>query len=115
MNNSGSLTGKVSLVTGGSGDIGRAIAKRLASAGSNILITYAGAEDRAETTLSEIIQAGGVAQSFKLDQRNPEEIEKVIAYVQNEFGALDILVNNAAWNIGIPFPELQKLLSLIHI
>ena len=109
MNNSGSLTGKVSLVTGGSGDIGRAIAKRLASAGSNILITYAGAEDRAETTLSEIIQAGGVAQSFKLDQRNPEEIEKVIAYVQNEFGALDILVNNAAWNIGIPFPELQKL------
>ena len=109
MNNSGSLTGKVSLVTGGSGDIGRAIAKRLASEGSNILITYAGAEDRAETTLSEIIQAGGVAQSFKLDQRNPEDIEKVIAYVQNEFGALDILVNNAAWNIGIPFPELQKL------
>ncbi len=109
MNNSGSLTGKVSLVTGGSGDIGRAIAKRLASEGSNILITYAEAEDRAETTLSEIIQAGGVAQSFKLDQRNPEDIEKVIAYVQNEFGALDILVNNAAWNIGIPFPELQKL------
>ena len=87
----------------------RAIAKRLASAGSNILITYAGAEDRAETTLSEIMKAGGVAQSFKLDQRNPEDIENVIAYVQNEFGALDILVNNAAWNIGIPFPELQKL------
>ena len=93
MNNSGSLTGKVSLVTGGSGDIGRAIAKRLASEGSNILITYSGAEDRAETTLSEIIQAGGVAQSFKLDQRNPEDIENVIAYVQNEFARPIVFVS----------------------
>ena len=33
----------------------------------------------------------------------------MIAHVQNEFGALDILVNNAAWNIGIPFPELNQL------
>ena len=33
----------------------------------------------------------------------------MVAHVQNEFGALDILVNNAAWNIGIPFPELNQL------
>ena len=109
MNNSGLLTGKVSLITGGSGDIGRAIAKRLASEGSNVLITFAGAKDRAKTTLEEIIEAGGVAHSLKLDQRDPEDIENAIAHVQNEFGALDILVNNAAWNIGIPFPELQQL------
>ena len=109
MNNSGLLRGKVSLVTGGSGDIGRAIAKRLAAEGSNVLITFAGAEDRAQTTLEEIIEVGGVAQSFKLDQRDPEDIENTIAHVQNEFGALDILVNNAAWNIGIPFPELHQL------
>ena len=109
MNNSGLLTGKVSLITGGSGDIGRAIAKRLASEGSNVLITFAGAKDRAQTTLEEIREAGGVAQSLKLDQRDPKDIENAIAHVQNEFGALDILVNNAAWNIGIPFPELQQL------
>jgi 3-oxoacyl-[acyl-carrier protein] reductase len=109
MNNSGLLRGKFSLVTGGSGDIGRAIAKRLAAEGSNVLITFTGAKDRAQATLEEIIEAGGVAQSFKLDQRDPEDIENAIAHVQNEFGALDILVNNAAWNIGIPFPELQQL------
>ena len=109
MNHSGLLRHKVSLITGGSGDIGRAIAKRLAVEGSNVLITFAGAEDRAERTLEEIKEAGGFAQSFRLDQRDPEDIEKVSAHVQNELGALDILVNNAAWNIGIPFPELHQL------
>ncbi len=109
MNESASLKGKISVVTGGSGDIGRAIAKRLALEGSDVLITYAGAEDRAEVTLKEIRDAGGSAQSFKLDQRDPKDIENTIDYVRNEFGSLDILVNNAAWNIGIPFPELEQL------
>ena len=70
MNNSGLLRGKFSLVTGGSGDIGRAIAKRLAAEGSHVLITFAGAEDRAERTLEEIREAGGVAKVSGLIKRS---------------------------------------------
>ncbi|MBA58342.1 MAG: hypothetical protein CMQ40_04130 [Gammaproteobacteria bacterium] len=104
-----SLIGKISMVTGGSGDIGRAIARRLAMSGSTVVVTYEGAEDRAEQTLKEIGDEGGKSTKIQLDQRDPGSIEAAVKSIEDQFGQLDILVNNAAWNIGIPFPELEKL------
>ena len=109
MSEVGSLIGKISMVTGGSGDIGRAIARRLAMSGSTVVVTYEGAEDRAEQTLKEIGDEGGKATKIQLDQRDPGSIEAAVKSIEDQFGQLDILVNNAAWNIGIPFPELEKL------
>ncbi|OUX39008.1 MAG: hypothetical protein CBE21_08120 [Proteobacteria bacterium TMED261] len=103
------LTGKVSLVTGGSGDIGGAIAKRLAQSGSIVVITYVGALEAAQRTVKEITEGGGQAIAAQLDQRAPKDIEAAIAEIGSEHGRLDILVNNAAWNIGIPFPNLDDL------
>ena len=103
------LSGKVSLVTGGSGDIGGAIAKRLAQSGSIVVITYVGALEAARRTVEEITEGGGQAVAAQLDQREPEDIEATIAEIGSEHGRLDILVNNAAWNIGIPFPNLDDL------
>ena len=103
------LNGKVSLVTGGSGDIGGAIAKRLGQSGSTVVITYVGAEEAAEKTVKEIVEEGGQASALQLDQREPEDIESTIKKIADDFGRLDILVNNAAWNIGIPFPNLEDL------
>ena len=103
------LSGKVSLVTGGSGDIGGAIAKRLAQSGSNVVITYVGALEAAQRTVKEITEGGGQAIAAQLDQRAPKDIEAAIAEIGSEHGRLDILVNNAAWNIGIPFPNLDDL------
>ena len=103
------LSGKVSLVTGGSGDIGGAIAKRLAQSGSIVVITYVGALEAAQRTVKEITEGGGQAIAAKLDQRAPKDIEAAIAEIGSEHGRLDILVNNAAWNIGIPFPNLDDL------
>ena len=103
------LSGKVSLVTGGSGDIGGAIAKRLAQSGSIVVITYVGALDAAQRTVEEITEGGGQAVAAQLDQRAPKDIEAAIAEIGSEHGRLDILVNNAAWNIGIPFPNLDDL------
>ena len=103
------LSGKVSLVTGGSGDIGGAIAKRLAQSGSIVVITYIGALEAAQRTVKEITEEGGQAIAAQLDQRAPKDIEAAIAEIGSEHGRLDILVNNAAWNIGIPFPNLDDL------
>tara|TARA_X000000368_G_C23019576_1_gene707339 strand:- start:103 stop:870 length:768 start_codon:yes stop_codon:yes gene_type:complete len=103
------LNGKVSLVTGGSGDIGGAIAKRLGQSGSTVVITYVGAEEAAEKTVKEIVEEGGQASALQLDQREPKDIESTIKKIADDFGRLDILVNNAAWNIGIPFPNLEDL------
>ena len=113
MSISDELEGKVSLVTGGSGDIGSAIAKRLGQSGSTVVITYVGAEDLANQTVDEIKAEGGNASALRLDQRDPNEIEAIISQVSQDQGRLDILVNNAAWNIGIPFPNLEELTAEI--
>ena len=103
------LEGKVALVTGGSGDIGGAIARCLGGAGANVVVTYVGAADAAAATVRDIVDAGGRASALQLDQRSPQAIEACIAGVEAAHGRLDILVNNAAWNIGIPFPDLDAL------
>ena len=113
MSMSDELEGKVSLVTGGSGDIGGAIAKRLGQSGSTVVITYVGAEDLANQAVDEINADGGNASALRLDQRDPNEIETIIGRVSQDYGRLDILVNNAAWNIGIPFPNLNELTAEI--
>ena len=113
MSMSDELDGKVSLVTGGSGDIGNAIAKRLGQSGSTVVITYVGAEDLASQTVDEIKAEGGNASALRLDQRDPNEIEAIINQISQDQGRLDILVNNAAWNIGIPFPNLEELTAEI--
>jgi len=113
MSISDELKGKVSLVTGGSGDIGGAIAKRLGQSGSKVVITFVGAEEAAQRTVEEILKDGGQASALQLDQRVPKDIESTINQIADDLGRLDILVNNAAWNIGIPFPNLEDLTAEI--
>ena len=103
------LNNKVALITGGSGDIGAAIARRLAVAGAEIIITYVGAKDSAEAVIDDIQNNGGIGHCRQLDQRDPAAITALMADITQRWQRLDILVNNAAWNIGIPFPNLEDL------
>ena len=103
------LAGQVALVTGGSGDIGRAIAIKLAEAGATVVVTSLGFAQGAQTTLAGIESAGGQGHRCRLDQRDPAAIEACAADFGARHGRLDILVNNAAWNVGIPFGDLAAL------
>lgn len=103
------LNGKVALVTGGSGDIGRAIAKALAAAGVDVAVSYVGEAARAEEVVESLRKSGRRSHAIQLDQRDPKSIDACVKNVIDQFGRVDILINNAGWNIGIPFPDLAAL------
>jgi len=107
------LTKKTAFVTGGSGDIGGAIARALAAAGADIAISYVGELNRATATVNALRALGRRSLAVQLDQRDPKAIDAAARKVVDEFGRVDILVNNAAWNIGIPFKELDPLTAEI--
>jgi 3-oxoacyl-[acyl-carrier protein] reductase len=103
------LTEKVAFVTGGSGDIGGAIVRALAASGANVAVSYVGEASRAGAAVDAVQKLGRQSLAVQLDQRDPKSIESCVDKVIGNFGRIDILVNNAAWNIGIPFTALDAL------
>jgi 3-oxoacyl-[acyl-carrier protein] reductase len=103
------LGGTVALVTGGSGDLGGAIARALAAAGADVAVAYVSHLPEANATADAVRAAGRRSLVVPLDQRDPAAIDAAVAAVAARLGRLDILVNNAAWNIGIPFAALEAL------
>jgi 3-oxoacyl-[acyl-carrier protein] reductase len=107
------LAGRVAFVTGGSGDVGGAVANALAAAGADVAISYIGNTDGASVTAAAVNATGRRALAVQLDQRDPAAIDAAVREVAGAFGRVDILVNNAAWNIGIPFRNLDALTAEI--
>jgi 3-oxoacyl-[acyl-carrier protein] reductase len=103
------LKGSVALVTGGSGDIGGGIVRALGAAGVGVAVAYTGNEAGARRIAEEVRSLGAASISVQLDQADSLSVEAAIAATVSEFGRLDILVNNAAWNISIPFPDLEAI------
>ncbi len=103
------IGGKVAFVTGGSGDIGSAIARGLAKAGADVAVSFVGDAQRAGATADAVKKIGRRSLAVQLDQRDSNSIDNSVKMVMAEFGRIDILVNNAGWNIGIPFRDLNAL------
>ena len=103
------LSGRVALVTGGSGDLGTAICRALARRKVDVAVGYVEQRERADRVVAEVQGMGGRAMAFQLDQSDVTSADPVVASVVEHFGRLDVLVNNAAWNIGIPFTDLETL------
>src|SRR5262250_1242409 len=103
------LTDRVALVAGGTGLLGPAIGRALAGAGADIAVTDLERTDAARETTAAVEALGRRAWSVALDQTKAEPIPAAVEAVAKHYGRLDILVNNAAWNISIPFPELEAL------
>src|ERR1700688_4388341 len=112
-----SLEGKVALVTGGSRGIGAAIAKRLASDGAKVAITYAKDANSASAVVKTIESAGGRAEALPADAADPKAIQDAVQRTIETFGQLDILVNNAGTAIPKSFEEatLEEIDQVINL
>jgi 3-oxoacyl-[acyl-carrier protein] reductase len=101
------LKDKVALITGASRGIGAASAKALAHHGAKVVINYIKSKDKADELLDEIKKAGGKGMVYQADVRNQDAVNDMVESTLNEFGKIDILVNNANINFPIrPFIEL---------
>lgn len=94
----GKLSGKVALITGGDSGIGRSVAVLFAREGAKITFTYLPEEELdARATLEHVKEAGGEALMIPFDVTEQSDCEKVVNDTLEQFGQLDILVNNAAF------------------
>ncbi len=93
---SGKLQGKVALITGGDSGIGRAVAIAYAKEGANVAIVYLKSHDDAKQTKQMVEEKGGRATTIAGDVGDETFAMQAVQQTVDEFGQLDILVNNAA-------------------
>ncbi|MGH8765228.1 MAG: SDR family NAD(P)-dependent oxidoreductase [Burkholderiales bacterium] len=112
------LAGKVALVTGSARNIGRAIALELARGGAAVLVHANSSRAEAEQTVAAIRAAGGRASLQLADVTDRAAVDRMVAAGVQEFGRLDLLVNNAAIRAetpfaGMPYQEWRMVLASI--
>jgi len=100
------LAGKVAIVTGAGRNIGRAIALELAAAGAAVIVNARSNHEEAQAVAREIIAQGGRALAFLADVADARAVDRMIAAASQHFGRIDILVNNAALRVEIPFQDM---------
>ena len=104
------LRGAVALVTGGNGGLGQRICHALAREGAHVAVMYAASRDQAEEVARGLAAAHQVnAAAFPCDITSADAVRQLVADVMRRFGRIDILVNDAAFNKAIPFPDLDSL------
>jgi 3-oxoacyl-[acyl-carrier protein] reductase len=104
------LRGAVALVTGGNGGLGQRICHALAREGVHIAIMYAQSREQAEGVARDIASAHQVnAAAFGADITDAAAVSALVEGVLKRFGRIDILVNDAAFNKSIPFPDLDGM------
>ena len=88
------LSGKTAIVTGGGRDIGRACAIKLANEGANVAINYFTSSGGADRAVAEITGAGGRAFALQGDLNTQAGVDALVGKTVEEFGGVDVLVNN---------------------
>src|SRR5437660_1534022 len=96
---SGKLPGHGAIITGADSGIGRAVAIAFAREGADVLVSYLSEHDDAKETARWVEQAGRRAVLMPGDVSDPAHCKKLVARAVEEFGHLDILVNNAAYQM----------------
>ncbi|MCI0863772.1 MAG: SDR family NAD(P)-dependent oxidoreductase, partial [Chloroflexi bacterium] len=107
-----SLEGKVVIVTGSSRGIGKAMAMGLAAEGAHVVVAARSEESRPmlpgtiHSTVGEIEDAGGKALAVPTNVREEDSIRHMVDRTLDEYGAVDVLINNAAIGSYTPFLEM---------
>lgn len=101
------LENKIALVTGGGTGIGRSISLMLAERGDVVGVNYSRSKDDAEATVRLIASRGGRAIAIKADVGNDIEVRNMAGQLANQFGGIDLLVNNAGITQHIPLSDLE--------
>lgn len=96
------------LVTGASRGIGRGIAEHLATEGANVVINYRSSTRKAEDVVDEIRSGGGSAIAAQADVTGRREVETMREEIHDEFGEIDVLVNNAGITQDTRFEEMTR-------
>jgi len=102
------MTNKVALITGSSRGIGKETAIRLAKDGYDIVINYARSKKAAQETADEITALGRKVLLVKANVGDVDKIKAMFAAVKEEFGRLDVFINNAASGVLRPIMELEE-------
>lgn len=113
------LEGKTAVVTGSSSGIGEAIALTLAKQGANVVVNYRRSKERAERVQEKIQAAGGNAIIVQADIASTDDIDRLIKETCEQYGVIDIWVNNAGADIltgdAVNWTREEKLSALIQV
>ncbi|MFC5665029.1 cytochrome P450 [Kitasatospora misakiensis] len=104
------LQGKIALVTGGARNVGKVIAKRLAADGALVVINHLHSPGPARETAEEIERAGGQAHVIRASVAVRGQVDRMFDEIEERFGGLDILVNNAANGALVPGGDVTEQL-----
>ena len=112
----GRFANRTVIVTGGGGGIGGATCRRFAAEGAKVAVYDLNLE-AAQKVADAISAAGGIAQAFKCDIADHQAVVAAVAATEAALGPIDVLVNNAGWDIFKPFAktdpaEWQKLIAI---
>lgn len=101
------LREKVALVTGGGTGLGRAISLAFAREGMDIAVNYSRSETEAAETAAELRALGVRAITVRADVSKADEVKAMVDRVIQEFGRIDVLMNNAGTTVFVPFSDLE--------
>jgi acetoacetyl-CoA reductase len=103
----GTLKEAVVVVTGASRGLGRAIAEEVARGGAKVVVNYSRSKEPAEELVNEISENGGEAIAVQADVSDAEQAQNLIDQAIEEYGRIDVLVNNAGINIDRTLKKLS--------
>jgi glucose 1-dehydrogenase len=100
------LKGQKAIITGASSGIGRSIALALGHAGADVCVNYVAGEDKAQAMVNELRGHGHTAFAYRADVSSEEDVAKMFEAVRDEFGTVDILINNAGLQSDAPVDQM---------
>lgn len=103
------LNGAVAVVTGGNGGLGTCISRAFARAGAHVVVVYLERHEHARGVAEEVSALGPKAVAMAADVTDEEAIGSLVQTVMEQFGRIDVLVNNAGFNKWVPFPDLDQM------